>query len=171
VVQTADRARAMYRAFSTVLDNLVINPARALAEVNADYSTMTEVADMLLRDCDVPFRIGHHFASELTTYGRGHNLVPKDIPYQEAVRIYKEVTGERLPLTAAQLQHAFDPTYIVLSRRGLGGSQPEEVKRMLAEGQQRLAADVEWVGAQRRHLQAAQTALDQAFAALVADRR
>jgi len=79
------------------------------------------------------------------------------------------VTGETLPLTAAQLQHAFDPTYIVLSRRGLGGSRPDEVKRMLLEGQTRLAADVEWVSAQRRHLQAAQDALDQAFAALVAD--
>ena len=64
------------------------------------------------------------------------------------------------------LQHAFDPTYIVLSRRGLGGSQPDEVKRMLSEGQTRLAADVEWVSAQRRHLQTAQAALDQAFAAL-----
>jgi argininosuccinate lyase len=167
VVQTTDRARVMYRAFTTVLDNLIINPARALAEVNADYSTMTEVADMLLREYDVPFRIGHHFASELTTYGRGHNLMPKDIPYQEAVRIYQEVTGERLPLTAAQLQHAFDPTYIVLSRRGLGGSQPDEVKRMLSEGETRLAADVEWVSAQRRRLAAAQSALDRAFAALM----
>jgi len=168
ILQTTDRARAMYRAFSTVLDNLIINPARALAEVNADYSTMTEVADMLLRECDVPFRIGHHFASELTTYGRGHNLVPKDIPYQEAVRIYKEVTGGTLPLTAAQLQHAFDPTYIVLNRRGLGGSQPEEVKRMLSEGEARLASDVEWASAQRRRLAAAQSALDRAFAALMA---
>jgi len=64
---------------------------------------VTEVADMLPRDRDVPFRIGHHFASELTTYGRSHNVVPKDIPYQEAVRIYKDVTGDTLPLTAAQL--------------------------------------------------------------------
>jgi argininosuccinate lyase len=169
VVQTTDRARTMYKAFSTVLDNLIVYPARALAEVNADYSTMTEVADMLLRDCDVPFRIGHHFASELTTYGRSHNLVPKDIPYQEAARIYKDVTGGTLPLTPAQLQHAFDPTYIVLSRRGLGGSQPDEVTRMISEGQKRLATDAEWVSAQRRHLQAAQAALDQAFDALVAD--
>ena len=93
--------------------------------------------------------------------------MPKDIPYQEAVRIYKEVTGEQLPLTVAQLQHAFDPTYIVLSRRGLGGSQPDEVKRMLSEGEKRLAADVEWVSAQRGRLAAAQSALDRAFAALV----
>jgi argininosuccinate lyase len=83
------------------------------------------------------------------------------------VRIYKEVTGEKLPLSAAQLQHAFDPTYIVLSRRGLGGSQPDEVKRMLSEGEKRLAADVEWVSGQRRRLAEAQSALDRAFAALV----
>ena len=83
------------------------------------------------------------------------------------MRIYKEVTGEKLPLTAAQLQHAFDPTYIVLSRRGLGGSQPDEVKRMLSEGEQRVAADVDWVAAQRHRLAAAQGALDRAFASLV----
>ena len=70
---------------------------------------MTEVADKRLREYDVPFRLGHHFVSELTTYGRGHSLVPRDIPYQEAVRIYEEVTVERLPLTAAQsaLDRAF----------------------------------------------------------------
>jgi argininosuccinate lyase len=169
VVQTADRARAMYKAFSTVLDNLIVSPSRSLAEVNADYSTMTEVADMLLRERGVPFRIGHHFASELTTFGRSHNLVPKDIPYADAARIYKEVTSETLPLTADELQHAFDPTYIVLSRRGLGGSQPVEVARMLTDGQKRVRADIEWVSAQRRRLQAAQNALDQAFARLVAD--
>jgi argininosuccinate lyase len=57
----------------------------------------------------------------------------------------------------------------VLSRRGLGGSQPVEVARMLTDGQKRVRADIEWVSAQRRRLQAAQNALDQAFARLVAD--
>ena len=39
---------------------------------------------------------------------------------------------------------------------------------MLSEGEQRLSADVEWVSAQRRRLAAAQSALDRAFAALIA---
>jgi hypothetical protein len=38
---------------------------------------------------------------------------------------------------------------------------------MLSEGEKRLAADVEWVGGQRRRLVEAQSALDRAFAALV----
>ena len=69
------------------------------------------------------------------------------------------------------MQHAFDPTYIVMSRRGLGGSQLDEVKRMIAEGQTQLASDVAWVKTRRLNLQRAQAALDQAFNALIAEAR
>jgi argininosuccinate lyase len=163
LLATAGDATKMYRMFGVVLDNLIVDPARSLEEVNGGYSTMTELADTLMRDAQVPFRIGHHFASELTNYGRAHHLPSKDIPYPEAVRIYKEVTGEALPLTEAQVRHAFDPAYIVLSRRGLGGSQPEEVKRMLADGERRLASDIDWTKTQRRRLHEAEEALDQTF--------
>jgi argininosuccinate lyase len=168
VVQAASRAQRMFRAFDLSLDNLIIDPQRSLAEVNLDYSTMTEVADTLLREANVPFRIGHHFASELTNYGRGHKITPSQIPYSEAVRIYQEAVGTKLPLTETQFKHCFDPTFMVMSRTGFGGPQPEESKRMLAEGQKRLAADVEWLKARRQHLQDAQAGLDKVFTQLIA---
>ena len=37
--------------------------------VDADYSTTTEVADTLQREADVPFRLGHHFASDTSPLG------------------------------------------------------------------------------------------------------
>jgi len=52
----------------------------------------------------VPFRIGHHFASELVNFGRGHHLRASQIPYPEAQRIYAEIAAiskveTKLPLS------------------------------------------------------------------------
>ncbi len=86
-------ATEMCRRWASVLDGLVVDRERAADEVAADYSTTTELADTLQREADVPFRLGHHFASELVTYGRSHGLRPADLPFDEVQRIYAEAAA------------------------------------------------------------------------------
>jgi argininosuccinate lyase len=107
---------------------------------------MAALAGILQRDANVPFRIGHHFTSELTNYGRSKNLTPTQIPYVEAKRIYKEATeGQSLPLDEKKLKDVMSPEYMVFNRKGLGGSQLGEVERMLSERQTRLSGDKAWI--------------------------
>jgi argininosuccinate lyase len=80
------RPLQVFKLFQQFVDGIVVNKERALTEVHADYSTTTEIADALLQRADVPFRIGHHFASKLTDYGRGRGLRLQEIPYPEAKR-------------------------------------------------------------------------------------
>ena len=167
VLEAAEEAQRMYDLFGRVVESLVVNPKRSLEEVDNDYATMTEVADTLQQVADVPFRIGHHFASEMTNYGRAAGKRPKDLTFAELQKIYTEAThGQKLPLTEAQMKQALDPQYVVAHRRGIGGSQPDEVKRMLAGEQTRLTASIEWSNAQRRRLRDAEAALEQAFETL-----
>jgi argininosuccinate lyase len=162
---------ALYAHGDAVVRTMVFRPARALDEVNSDYSTTTELADTLQREADVPFRIGHHFASELVNYGRGHHLRESDIPYSEAQRIYAEVAtaskvDAKLPLTEEQFRRSLTPENMVGTSKGLGGPQPSEVARMLATAKDRLSADKAWLAATRAKLTAAAHRLDQAFAGL-----
>ncbi len=69
-VEGLDRMARMLNNLTAVVKQLNFNAQRAIDEVNADYSTTTELADVLQRDADVPFRVGHHFASELVNFGR-----------------------------------------------------------------------------------------------------
>ncbi len=126
------RALTVFRLFGSVVDALVVNKARALEEVQADYSTTTEIADALLQKAEVPFRIGHHFASKLTDYGRGKGLKLHEIPFAEVRRIYSENANAALPLQEHEYREIISAEYMVFGRKGLGGPQDKEVRRCIA---------------------------------------
>ena len=157
------RALTVFKLFGQVVDGLVVNKARALAEVNADYSTTTEIADALLQRADVPFRIGHHFASKLTDFGRSKSLTLHEIPYAEANRIYEAENQQPLPLDEAAFREITSAEYMVFGRQGVGGPQPAEVKRMLGDERAKTAAHRQWVADATERLNAATAALDLSF--------
>jgi argininosuccinate lyase len=154
--------------FRQVIDGIVVDKARALAEVQADYSTTTEIADALAQQADVPFRIAHHFASKLTDYGRGRRMRLHEIPYSEAARLYEAETGQTLPLAEADFREAISAEYMVFGRKGRGGPQLDEVQRMLAAESERAGAERAWLDALRGHFERAERELGRAFAALSA---
>jgi argininosuccinate lyase len=168
VVEAARGASQAFDVFGQLVDALIVNPERSLGEVNDDYSTMTEVADTLQRLADVPFRIGHHFASEMTTYGRARGKRPIELTWPELQQIYKEAShGQTLPLTEAQMRQALDPRFVVRNRQGYGGTQPDEVRRMLKAEQGRVGASAGWLETQKTNLQRAGQMLEREFSALI----
>jgi argininosuccinate lyase len=155
-----------------LLQSLRFNGPRAKEEVDLDYSTTTELADVLQRDAEVPFRVGHHFASDLVTYGRQNGLAPAQIPFQAARDIFARVAREAqletvdLPLSEPDFFHALSAENMVSSSLGLGGPQPAEVERMLAAEKAALEATNSWLSARQTALRGAEAKLDHAFAAL-----
>jgi argininosuccinate lyase len=166
-------ASRMQAAMARLVTGLRFDAARALEEVEGDYATTTELADVLQREANVPFRVGHHFASELVNFGRGNGLRPRDLPFAEASRIYAETVHQMLgqasvafPLSEARFRESLSAEGMVRASRGLGGPQPAEVARMLAAQEARLATDQAWLDDRRRALVQSARALDAAFNAL-----
>jgi len=114
----------------------------------------------------VPFRVGHHFASRLTDYGRERGLRLQEIPYAEATRIYQAQTQQALPLSEADLAEVISAEYMVFGRKGIGGPQLAEVSRMLSAERERVAAEFAWLKDRGEHLSRAEAVLDGAFGAL-----
>ena len=160
------RPLQVFKLFQQVVDGIVVNKARALEEVMADYSTTTEIADALMQRANVPFRVGHHFASKLTDYGRGKGLKLQEIPYAEAAGIYREQTQQAFPLGEKDFAEVISAEYMVFGRKGIGGPQLAEVNRMLAAERSQVAADFEWLTARTDHLARAEAALERDFTAL-----
>lgn len=169
VLEVADRAIRMFGTYESVVSSLRVSAQRALDEINSDYSTMTEVADVLLRHAGVPFRVGHHYASELTRYGRASGKRPTELTEEELRRIYTEAAGTDLPVPVERIMDAMDPTAMVRDRRGLGGPQPDEVARMLDTHTDSLEASMAWLDDVRAQINDADESLESAFDALLPD--
>jgi argininosuccinate lyase len=170
--RTLDRAIAMLREVNEVVAGLRLDEEAALLEVRSDYSTTSELANVLQRSADVPFHVGHKFASALVTHGRTARLRAEEIAFADARRLYHEVASQypgvtaELPLSEPEFRAALDPEAMVRSYRGLGGPQPEEVHRMLAAARGALEADSSWTAAVAARLNASEAALERSFAAL-----
>jgi argininosuccinate lyase len=170
--QALNSAARLYESLVTLIRALTFDEARALDEVNREYSTTTELADTLQRVAGVPFRVGHHFASELVTVGRARSLRPAEIPFSEARRIYAESARRfqqqptELPLSEAEFRRSLTAENMVQAARGLGGPQSSEVARMLTGERRRLAEDRTWAAERRAGLQRAESERHAAFEAL-----
>lgn len=163
----------MLRDTADVMASLRVDGPRALEELESDWTTSMELAETLQREHAVPFRVGHHFASEVVLHARAHKLLPKAFPYADAVRIYAEAgkkyqaTATVLPLDEASFRRTLSPENMVRTRVGVGGPQPAEVRRMLGQARQALAADRQWAQQRRLKLAEAEATLNNAFADLL----
>ena len=160
--------------FRRVLKALRINPERALEELNNDWTASQEVADVMMREYKLPFRIGHHVASALVTYGRKNNIKPSEFPYDQMKRLYAEVVKKEYPaanpecpMSEEEFRSTLDPKAIILHRRTSGGPQPAELNRCLTHMNQKIAALKEWQEAKTAGINEALRKLDADFLCLL----
>ncbi len=171
-VAVVSGATRLLAGWERILTALAISPERALEELNLDWTASQEIADVLMRQYRLPFRVGHHFASEVVSHARAHDIRPSDFPYAEARRIYAEtltemqVPGGDLPMSEAEFRATLDPVAIIRNRATAGGPQPAEMTRMLAAAKQTLVEQAGWIQARRNRIDGALAALDADFSGL-----
>jgi argininosuccinate lyase len=155
-----------------ILNSLVISPERALEELNSDWTASQELADVLMRKYNLPFRIGHHFASEVVTFAKNNNIKPLDFPYTDAQRIYREAVKDykqagELPMSEEEFRSTLSPVTIVNNRATVGGPQPAELDRMLKLANQKLVEQDTWIKEKRAKINASLAKLDADFGKLL----
>jgi argininosuccinate lyase len=118
------------------------------------WTTLTELADTLVRDRDVPFAVAHTVAKRLLQASQRE-------PARSLAGLLTEVSREVVPgaeplrYTDDQLSSILNPRHFVGVRRTHGGPSPSETTRAAAVSRQVLADDAAWLQERRDLLEAA----------------
>jgi len=112
--------------------------AKLASRAGVGGTTLTELADTLVREHGMPFRNAHAIAAKFL---KAQTEAPS-VPLSTALaQVSTAVLGHPLDYSEADLQRIMSPAHFVEVRTTYGGPAPSETARAIAESQKKLAAD------------------------------
>lgn len=112
---------------SDLINKVKFNEARMIDVVIDSSSVATELADMLVRNYNIPFRKSHHIVGEIIK-----EIYPISLSKVSPKKI-SEMINEKIGIKpeVELIERALDPYYNINVRKVIGGPSPLEVERMI----------------------------------------
>lgn len=131
------------RLYGAVMETLHVNVEHLHQRAIAGFTTVTELADTLVREANLPFRQAHSIVSGMVTHALTHQLTPDDLDSNMLARIAQEKIGREVHLSDDALRRALDPVVFVNKRSGYGGSAPSATADILNSFETQIRIDQE----------------------------
>ncbi len=112
-----------------------------LLKAKKGFSTMTELADTLVRSYGLTFRQAHDLIAEVTSRAISENKTGDQVSPEMVEEAALKHLGRSLGISTEALKAATDPVENVRRRKGPGGPAPDEVKRMVNDRLNRVEAE------------------------------
>ncbi|WP_324715299.1 argininosuccinate lyase [Carboxydochorda subterranea] len=152
---TEDNLQPVWHEAEQLLGEATELLARAVSSLDVDVevlrrraregmSTVTELADTLVREAGLSFRQAHGVVSRLVKLARERELAPHRWSPALLDEAARHELGRSVALSPAALEEALDPVHFVEVRRTLGGPAPGEVAAGLDELAEEIAAGRRW---------------------------
>ena len=132
-----DATRAV-RLVAAALTTAEFDAARLEARAGDGWTTLTELADTLVREHRLPFKTAHAIAARLVGGGQRDPARPLAQILGDASA---ELLGTPLTYSEAELAKILSPRHFVEIRQTLGGPAPEETARAARVSRQQLETD------------------------------
>jgi argininosuccinate lyase len=156
-----DTAGDIVKLYQVVFETLTLNVAHLRQEAAAGFTTVTELADTLVREAGLPFRTAHHLVSQLVQQANAEGLDTDGIDTRLLDTISEQLLGAPLGLAPALLEQALDPVSFVERRSGLGGAAPQATAAVLEAQTAALVQDRSQLQLEERRLNEARAHLQQ----------
>jgi len=126
-----DTARSMLNITADMISSISFNGERGMELAMANFSTATELADLMVREKNLPFRIAHQIVGRTVTEAIRQEIRPEDIDSKFLDKIAVEINGSPLEIMDELVENALNPCEIIKTRNVMGGPSPKAVKESI----------------------------------------
>ncbi len=164
--ESCEEALKALELMKLLVEKVEPNEKRMASRAADDFSTVTDLADLLVRKADISFRDAHHIIGAVVRESLDNGIAAKDITAETVNAAATAQLGRPVAIHSEDLHACLDPVLNVSARRAHGGPAPETVLARLARQEESLAfADTAIEGTTQR-LSEAHTMLQKNIRAL-----
>lgn len=138
--------------YCAVIDTLQVNVEHLRERSISGFTTVTELADTLVREAGLPFRQAHSVVSGMVNYALEHKLVPTDLNTDILKQVAQDRIGQDIDLSEEAFRNALDPEAFIKLRTVVGGVAPSATSDVLDGIAQQIEKDQQQVQAYQQHL-------------------
>jgi argininosuccinate lyase len=142
----------LHRLLGVVVGTLEVNKEVLLERARRSFATITELADTLVREKNIPFRSAHSIASAVVKKALSRQLDASQVTSDLVDEVAQTVVGHSLNISSELVARAMDPVHFVEIRTLPGGPASSEMQRALAERRRSLQSALSWLDNQTEHL-------------------
>jgi len=135
------------------LATMIVHTDRMRERAGANWTTANNLADTLVRHCNVSFRTAHHVVGRLVRLAVREGIPPHEVGAALLDQAARETINEPLNVPQKVITDALDPAQFVQSRRTKGSVHPREVEALLASARQKAAAHRAWYATKQTQLE------------------
>jgi argininosuccinate lyase len=157
-----DYAVGIYELVGAVLSSATWNVERLALRAADGFTTATELADTLVREARLPFRMAHRVVGQVVKVAQQSGQHPRDITSVHLDVAAQMILGRALGLSDEAIHQALDPRHFIAIRDIPGGPAPHAVATVLERQSAQLALDETWHRAQVEKFARAQKHLAEA---------
>lgn len=155
--------------FNKIIRQLQISSS--LDVVNSSYATATELANILVKNHEVPFRQAHKVVGALIKYLVNNQISISEIT-EGTLQNFRDNNPimEEIHIQANEVRTALDPSTFIIRHNVSGGPAPDETKRMLEKRNISLAQSKKWTQNTNQNLTSALDKLNETITIFLRNR-
>jgi argininosuccinate lyase len=170
VFQAINRVIAVMSVVNGILSSAKANKQRMRDGISSGLGATTELANMLVREKNIPFRQAYQIVRALCLKVINERTFWTGITPKVLDDIALSVTGKTLGTAQEEIHNLTDPMQVVKIKRD-GGPAPERVARMINDRSRRISREEVRLAKRRSKIERAYKKLEKATARIIGEAR
>jgi argininosuccinate lyase len=133
-----DTAVGSTKVMAGLVSTLCILTDQMLKTLESGFSTMTDLADLLVKRFELSFRQAHDIVVEVSLKLLSTQKKPSDITPDMMAESSENIIGKKIWMTDSEIDSAIDPIQNIHRRKVIGGPAPDTVKIMITKRREEL---------------------------------